>query len=72
MKNAKLSPVLAVFHHDCPLVVEPASTPWHLLPKQIWRNSLPINMLLSAVSVLVVALPSLDIPEGFMNYPVDL
>jgi len=29
-------------------------------------------MLLSAVSVLVVAQPSSEIPEGLMNYPVYL
>jgi hypothetical protein len=28
------------------------------------------DMLLSAVSVLVVAQPSLEVPEGLMNYPV--
>jgi hypothetical protein len=27
-------------------------------------------MLLSAVSVLVVVLPSSEVPEGLMNYPV--
>jgi hypothetical protein len=27
-------------------------------------------MLLSPVSVLVVVLPSLEVPEGLMNYPV--
>jgi hypothetical protein len=35
-------------------------------------DSLPIDMLLSAVPVLVVALPSLEIPEGLTNYPVSL
>jgi hypothetical protein len=28
------------------------------------------DMLLSAVSVLVVAQPSSEVPEGLMNYPV--
>ena len=37
---------------------------------QTWRDSLPIDMLLSAVSVLVVAQPSSEVPEGLMNYPV--
>jgi hypothetical protein len=32
--------------------------------------SLPIDMLLSAVSVLVVAQSSSEIPEGLMNNPV--
>ena len=38
--------------------------------KKIWRDSLPIDMLLSAVSVLVVAQPSSEVPEGLTNYPV--
>jgi hypothetical protein len=59
-----------MFRHECPLVVKPASTPLHLLPRQTWRDSLPSDMLLSAVSVLVVALPSSEIPEELMNYPV--
>jgi hypothetical protein len=29
-----------------------------------WRESLPIDMLLSAVSVLVVAQPSSEVPEA--------
>ena len=33
------------------------------------RDSLPIDMLLSAVSVLVVAQSSSEIPEGLMNNP---
>jgi hypothetical protein len=53
-----------MFHHDCPLVVKPASSPWHLLPKQTWRDSVPIDLLLSAVSVFVVVLPSLEVLEG--------
>jgi len=31
------------------------------------RDSLPIDMLLSAVSVLVVAQSSSEVPEGLMN-----
>ena len=38
--------------------------------KKSWRDSLPIYMLLSAVSVLVVAQSSSEIPEGLMNNPV--
>jgi hypothetical protein len=49
--------VLAKFLHYCPLAVKPTSTPW-LIPNQNWRDSLPIDMLLSAVSVLLVALPN--------------
>ena len=40
--------------------------------KETWRDSLPIDMLLSAVSVLVVAQSSSEIPEGLMNNPVYL
>ena len=40
--------------------------PW----ARTWRDSLPIDMLLSAVSVLVVAQSSSEIPEGLMNNPV--
>jgi hypothetical protein len=69
-QNAFLSPVLNMFHHDCPQVVKPASMPWCLIPKQTWRDSLPIDVLLSAVSVVVVALPSSEVLEGLMNYPV--
>ena len=35
--------------------------------KKTWRDSLPIDMLLSAVSVLVVTQSSSEIPEGLMN-----
>ena len=38
--------------------------------KNTWRDSLPIDMLLSAVSVLVVAQSSSEISEGLMNNPV--
>jgi hypothetical protein len=38
--------------------------------KKTWRDSLFIYMLLSAVSVLVVAQRSLEVPEGLMNNPV--
>jgi len=60
----------AIFRHEYPLAVEPASTPRPLVQKKTWRNSLPIDMLLSAVSVLVVAQSSSEIPEGPMNNPV--
>jgi hypothetical protein len=68
-QNSFLTPVLTIFCHDCPLAVKPASMPW-CLQKQIWRDSLPIDMLLSAVSLMVVALPSSEVLEGLMNYPV--
>jgi hypothetical protein len=38
--------------------------------KQTWRDSLPTDMLLSAVSILVFVLPSSEVPERLMNYPV--
>ena len=38
--------------------------------KKTWRDSLPIDMLLSAVSVLVVAQSSSEIPVGLMNNSV--
>ena len=38
--------------------------------KKTWSDSVPIDMLLSAVSVLVVAQSSSEIPEGLMNNPV--
>jgi hypothetical protein len=38
--------------------------------KKIWRDSLPIDMLLSAVSVFVVAQSISEIPDGLMNNPV--
>jgi len=59
-----------MFCHDCSLAVKPASTPQRLVyKKKTWRDSLPIEMLLSAVSVLVVAQPSLEIPEGTYELP---
>ena len=59
----------AIIRHDYPLAVEPGSTPRSLVQKT-WRDSLPIDMLLSAVSVLVVAPSISEIPEGLMNNPV--
>ena len=37
---------------------------------QVWRDSLPTDMLLSAMSVLVVVQSSSEIPEGLTNNPV--
>jgi hypothetical protein len=67
-QNAFLFAVHAMFRHDCPLAVKPASTPRRLVHKTTWRDSLPIGMVLSAVSVLVVARPSSEFPEGLMNF----
>ena len=69
-QNSFLSPVHAMFRHDCPLAVKPASTPWRPLPKQTWTDSVPIDMFLSAVSILVVAQSSSEFPEGLTNNPV--
>ena len=72
-QNAFLFTMNAIFRRDYPLAVEPASTPRPVLQKKkTWRDSLPIDMLLSAVSVLVVAQSSSEIPEGLMNNPVYL
>jgi len=38
--------------------------------KKTLRDSLPIDMLLSVVSVLVVAQSSSEVPEGLMNNPL--
>jgi len=62
-QNALLFPVHAMFRHDCPLAVKPASTPRRLVHKETWTDSLPIDILLSVVSVLVFALPSSKVPE---------
>ena len=70
-QNASLFTVHAIFRHDYPLAVEPASTPRPLVQKKkTLRDSVPIDMLLSVVSVLVVAQSSSEVPEGLMNNPV--
>jgi len=69
-QNAFLFTVHAIFRHDYPLAVEPTSTPKPLVQKKTLRDSLPIDMLLSVVSVLVVAQSSSEIPEGLVNNPV--
>ena len=69
-QNSFLFTVNVIFRHDYPLAVEPGSTPRPVVQKKTWRVSLPIDMLLSAVSVLVVAQSTSEIPEGLMNNPV--
>ena len=69
-QNAFLFTVNAIFLHDYPVAVEPGMYAKVLYKKKTWRDSLPIDMLLSAVSVLVVAQSSSEIPEGLMNNPV--
>ena len=70
IQNAFLFTENAIFLHDYPVAVEPVSTPRPLVQKKTWRDSLPIDMLLSAVSVLVVAHSSSEILEGLVNNPV--
>ena len=69
-QNAFLFTMNAIFRHDYPLAVEPTSTPRPLVQQKTWRDSLPIDMLISTVSVLVVAQSSSEIPEGLINNPV--
>ena len=69
-KNAFLFTVNAISLHDYPLALEAGSTPRPLVQKKTWRDSLPIDMLLSAVSILVVVQSSSEIPGGLMNNPV--
>ena len=69
-QNAFLFTVNAIFLHDYPLLVETGSTPRPLVQKKTWRDSLTIDIFLCAVSVLVVAQSSSEIPEGLMNNPV--
>jgi hypothetical protein len=38
--------------------------------QKTWRDSLPIDMLLFAVSLLIAAQLSSEVPEGLMNYSV--
>ena len=64
-QNAFLFTVNAIFLHDYPLAVEPGSTPRPLVQKKLGEI-----LYLSAVSVLVVAQSSSEIPEGLMNNPV--
>ena len=69
-QNAFLFTVHAIFRHDYPLALEPASTPRPKVQNKTLRVSLPIDMLLSALSFLVVSQSSSEVPEGLMNNPV--
>jgi hypothetical protein len=59
-----------MFRHDCPLTVKLASTQWNpgKRKKKKKRDSAPIDMFLSAVSVLVVVQLSSEVPEGLTLY----
>jgi hypothetical protein len=59
-----------MFCHDCPSRGETCKYATAPSTKKLGRDSLSIDMLLSAVSVLVVARSSSEIPEGLMNHPV--
>ena len=70
-QNAFLFTVNAIFRQSR---LPPSGGTWKYAKapstKKTWRDSLPINMLISAVSVLVVAQSSSEIPEGLMINPV--
>ena len=63
-QNAFLFTVNAIFFSRQPLAVERGSTPSPLVQKKTWRDSLPIDMLLSAVCVLVVCAVEFGNPGG--------
>ena len=70
-QNAFLFTVNAIFRQSR---LPPSGETWKYAKapstKKTWRDSLPIDMLLSAVSILVVAQSSSEIPEALMNNPV--
>ena len=70
-QNAFLFTVNAIFRQSR---LPPSGGTWKYAKapstEKTWRDSVPIDMLLSAVSVLVVAQSSSEIPEGLMNNPV--
>jgi hypothetical protein len=53
-----------------PPAVRPASTPRRLVQTKTWRDSLSIDLLLSAVSIFVVAQSNSENPKGLMDNPV--
>jgi hypothetical protein len=72
-QKAFLFPVHAIFLHDCPLAVRSASTPLRLVHTKKNLGEilyLLICSFLLCLSVLVVAQPILEVPEGLMNYSV--
>ena len=69
-QNAFLFTVHAIFRHDYPPSGGTCNHAKASSTKKTLRDSLPIDMLLSAVSVLVVAQSSSEIPEGLINNPV--
>jgi hypothetical protein len=69
-QNPFLFPFHAMFRHDCPLAVKPASTPWRLVHKKAWRDSLPIDMLPLGVTIPATVPQRSGIPEGLKNFPI--
>jgi hypothetical protein len=69
-QDAFLFPFHAMFRHDCPLAVKPASTPRRLVHKKTWRGSLPIDMLPFGVTIPATVPQRSEIPEGLKNCPV--
>jgi hypothetical protein len=68
-QNAFLSPVLAVFRHDCPLAVKSTSRHGIYYPNKLGK----IHYLLIAPFCSIFlgcSLSTLEIQEKFMNYPV--
>ena len=67
-QNAFLFTVNAIFRQSR---LPPSCGTWKYAKvpstKKTWRDSVTIDMLLSAVSILVVAQSSSEIPEGLMN-----
>jgi hypothetical protein len=57
-----------MIRHHCHLAVKPASTPWRLLSKQTCRDSLPIDMLVTAVCLCCCAV-KFGNPEGTYELP---
>jgi hypothetical protein len=68
--HASLSLSTIIFWHDCPLTVKPANLPPRPLSQSTWSYSLPVTMLLSALSILIAGLLSSEFPEGLTNYLV--
>jgi hypothetical protein len=69
-RNPFLFPVHAMFRHDFPIAVKPASTPERLVCKLTWRDSLSIDMLPIGVTIPATLPQRSEIPEGLTNYPV--
>ena len=69
-QNAFLFTVNAIFRHYYLQAVKPGSMSRPLVQKKLGEILYHIDMLLSAVSVLVVVQSSSEIPEGLMNNPV--